>query len=128
MQQFQQLHPMQMQRTNLSNNNLMANKFITPTGMLTNSIPIPASVSVLSNSVSVPRKRSSRQYPCTHPGCNETLRTRFSLKRHYKKHSGEKPVKKNIKYKKNCIISNILFWYLFFFINLLVCFFLFFFF
>jgi len=30
-------------------------------------------------------------YLCIQPGCGETLKTRFSLKRHMKKHTGEKP-------------------------------------
>jgi len=30
-------------------------------------------------------------YLCTHAGCGESLKTRFSLKRHMKKHTGEKP-------------------------------------
>jgi hypothetical protein len=34
---------------------------------------------------------SSSQFTCTVAGCGETLKTRFSLKRHMKKHTGEKP-------------------------------------
>ena len=38
-----------------------------------------------------PRTKTPKLYQCTQPGCHETLKTRFSLKRHMKKHTGEKP-------------------------------------
>ena len=31
------------------------------------------------------------QYVCRFPNCTDSFKTRFSLKRHTKKHSGEKP-------------------------------------
>ena len=37
------------------------------------------------------RRKAPRTYQCQQPGCRETLKTRFSLKRHMKKHTGEKP-------------------------------------
>lgn len=35
--------------------------------------------------------RNQPKFVCDHPGCNDGFNTRFSLKRHLKTHSGEKP-------------------------------------
>ena len=35
--------------------------------------------------------RNTPKFICDHPGCNDGFNTRFSLKRHLKTHSGEKP-------------------------------------
>ena len=37
------------------------------------------------------KSKKEKQYPCTIQGCSATFNTRFSLKRHAKKHSGDRP-------------------------------------
>eukprot|EP00457_Paulinella_chromatophora_P001368 gb/GEZN01001370.1/.p1 GENE.gb/GEZN01001370.1/~~gb/GEZN01001370.1/.p1 ORF type:complete len:818 (-),score=51.94 gb/GEZN01001370.1/:583-3036(-) len=37
------------------------------------------------------RKKSVSLFECSYPGCNQSFPTRFSLKRHQKRHTGERP-------------------------------------